>query len=86
MSGGPGVILAEWSDVHSCWCSLAVWPKARREGLLDLAGRLSLANPRVLRLVPVVDVDDLDEEAAALSKVKPPRGAFVVHPLGDPNA
>lgn len=86
MSGGPGFILTEWSDVHSCWCSLALKPKAEREVLLSLAGRLSLASPRNLRLVPVVDVDDEDEEAAALAKLKAPRGAFVVHDVGDVNA
>lgn len=86
MSGGPGFILAEWSDVHSSWCSLAVWPKAKRADVLALAGRLVLSNPRDLTLVPVVDLDDEDEEEAVLSKLKPPRGAFVAHGVGDVNA
>ena len=86
MSGGPGLILAEWSETHSAWCSLVVSPKARRADLLHLAGRLSLSNHRVLRLVPVVEVDDEDEEEAALSKERPPRGVWIVHPEGDPNS
>lgn len=83
MSDDPGFCLAGWSDIFSCWVSIGV---GRDRGSIEhLAGRLAMLGI-VLRVVPVSAVDDFDAEEAALSKVRPPRGAFVAHDVGDPNA
>lgn len=83
MSDDPGFCLAVWSDVFSSWVSIAV--VRDRDWIEHLAGRLAMLG-LVIRVVPVASVDDEDAEEAALSKVRPPRGAFVAHDVGDANA
>ena len=83
MSGGPGVCLAGWSDAFSSWVSIAV--SRDRKSVEHLAGRLVMLG-LVIQIFPVASVDDEDAEEAALASARPPRGAFVAHDVGDPNA
>lgn len=85
MSGGRGYVLAKWSELHSSFVSLMVWPASKRADLFGVAERLTLAGDHV-SIRPVADVSSEALEEAACLEMKPPPGAFVVHPKGDPNA
>lgn len=71
-----------WSDAASSWVDIGAFED--RALSVQLAGRLVLAGlePRVV----VADSISDDDVEAALTKLKPPRGAFVVHDVDDPNA
>ena len=83
MNGDPGFCLAAWSDQFSSWVSVAVFRERAR--IEHLAGRVALLGCPV-SIVSVASVDDEDAEEAAVAKLRPPFGALVVHPKGDPNS
>ena len=83
MNGDPGFCLAAWSDQFSSWVSVAVFRERAR--IEHLAGRVALLGSPVsimFRWRPSM----MRTEEAAVAKLRPPFGALVVHPKGDPNS